>query len=60
MDEWKINEKPVFDICKWMPHFVLNQLRKGEEQCCFVINDPNKDLKKRPQWKKLCDMAFTK
>ena len=44
MVEWKINETPVFDICKWMPHFTLNQLRKGEEQCCFIINDPSKDL----------------
>ena len=52
MDEWKINEKPVFDICKWMPHFVLKQLREGEEQCCFVINDPNKDLKKDHSGKK--------
>ena len=36
-----------FDICKWMPNFTLNQFRKSEEECCFMINDISKDLKKR-------------
>ena len=47
MKEWKINEKPVFDICKWMPHFTLTQFRENEERCCLLISNPNKDLSTR-------------
>ena len=44
MDEWKINEKTVFDICKWMPRYTLTQFRDNEERCCLLINNPNNDL----------------
>ena len=37
--------KDGFDILKWMPKFILSQFQKTEE-CCFVINDPEKDLEK--------------
>ena len=38
--------KDGFDIVKWLPKFILNQFRKSEEWCCFLINDPEKDLVK--------------
>ena len=44
MEEWKINEKPIFNICKWMPRFTLSQFRENEERCCLLINNPDKDL----------------
>ena len=45
MTKWKINEKAeAFDICKWMPRFILSHYRESEERFCFLINDPTKDL----------------
>ena len=38
--------KDGFDIVKWLPKFILSQFRKSEEWCCFLINDPGKDLEK--------------
>ena len=37
--------KDGFDIVKWLPSFILSQFQKTED-CCFVINDPTKDLEK--------------
>ena len=38
--------KDGLDIVKWLPKFILNQFRKSEEWCCFLINDPENDLVK--------------
>ena len=35
-----------FDICKWLPNFVLNGFRKSEESFCFYIKDIKEDLVK--------------
>ena len=32
------------DIAKWMPNFIVDQFRKSEESCCFMIHDLNNDL----------------
>ena len=36
----------ALDIAKWMPTFILNEFRKSEESCCFMIRDLDKDLEK--------------
>ena len=36
----------INDLCAWMPRSVLNQLQKTEEECCLVIEEPSKDIKR--------------
>ena len=33
-------------MCMWMPNTILNKLREEEEQCCLIIEDPSKDIKR--------------
>ena len=35
----------IKDMCTWMPQTVLKNLQLNDEQCCFVIEDPTKDIK---------------
>ena len=37
------------DIAKWMPNFILNEFRKHEESCCFMIRDLSIDLEKNKE-----------
>ena len=37
--------KDGFDICKWMPLFTLTQFQKSVESCCFLISNPETDLR---------------
>ena len=33
----------IDDVCRWLPHIALNELRR-KETCCFTLTDPKKDL----------------
>ena len=33
-------------MCMWMPNTILNKLQEEEEQCCLIIEDPSKDIKR--------------
>ena len=32
------------EMCKWMPHLILDNLQTYEEQCCLFIEDVSKDI----------------
>ena len=36
----------INDLCTWMPRSVLNQLQETEEECCLLIEEPSKDIKR--------------
>ena len=36
----------INDLCVWMPHTVLNNLQRAEEECHLVIEDTSKDIER--------------
>ena len=36
----------INDLCTWMPNTILNTLREEEEQCCFLLTNPEEDIRR--------------
>ena len=34
----------INDLCQWLPSTILKNLQENEENGCFLIGDPSKDL----------------
>ena len=37
----------IDDMSVWMPNTVLNQLREEDEECCFLLTHPMKDIERQ-------------
>ena len=37
----------IEEIYRWFPNMVVKQFREEEEESCFLLTDPKKDIKRR-------------